>query len=419
MTVIAIVGCGIAGHEAALTARMTDLSARVKILTEEKHPLYSACVLADYVAGEIPRQRVLISRKQDYEEHRIELLLSQPVVDWFPDEGELQLNSGKLPYDKLVLATGSRPIIPKSPGMNKKGVFNFKTLKDAENIKRASGKSAVIVGTGPVGIEVAVSLRRKGWSVTLIELMGRVLPKVFDDPLADSLKKHLEAGGIQVFLEERLVEILGQKRVEAVQTDRRSIPADLVVLGLGMRPETELAKKGGLRLGPSGGILVDEGMNTSRPGVWACGDCVESMDRITGRKGLYMLWNNARLQERVAGANATDGERRYAGSFNLTTVNLFHDSAASVGVMAADLPDNEAQTFHQKGPRGELWLVLQNEQLVGVQALGRIERFGGLLGLLLRGENLREKLKEKPQSKGWQTWALRGVQRDLLRMLNT
>lgn len=418
MSVIAIVGSGIAGEEAANTARRTDPGARVLIVTEEPQPLYSACVLADYVAGEISRQRVLLRSQVDYKKAGIELLLSEKVLGWSPDHRILNLKEQDLSYDRLVLATGSRPFVPPLLGVEKEGVLPLKTLKDADLLRQARGKSAVVVGTGPVGIEAAIALKCKGWEVVMVELLDRILPRIFDAPLARSLKNRLEAEGIQVLLTERVIEILGGNGVEAVRTDLRTIPAELVLLVIGMKPEVELAEKGGLNLGRSGGIEIDDTLSTSFQGVWACGDCIESRDRITGKKGLFMLWNNARMQGKVAGGNAAGASHRYHGSLNVTTVPIFHETAASLGLLASDLQEGEAKSIHRKGPLGELWLVLQDDRLVGVQAIGRTERVGGLLGLLLKGGNLRWLTGEMAHKRKGDLWALRGVQRDLIRLIS-
>lgn len=417
-SLIVVVGCGIAGDQAAFSAKSADPEARIIIFTQEPQPLYSACVLADYVAGEIPKSRVLLRRPEDYESAGIELLLSKKVMDLSPDRRILHLEDGELSYDKLVLATGSHSFIPPLPGLDKKGVFTLKNLSDADLLREVTGRSAAVIGSGPVGIEAAVALRRRGFAVVLFELLDRVLPGLFDPPIAKSLQTLLVKEGIEVHTGERLLEILGDGRVKAIRTDKGRVPCDLVVLVIGMRPDVSLTKKGGIELGASGGIQVDDAMATSREGVWACGDCIESRDRITGRRGLNMLWHNARWQGNIAGANAGGERRLYSGSMNITTVNIFDSGAATVGALASDIPEDEAKVIHRKGPWGEFRLVLQGERLVGVQALGRIERVGGLLGILLRGGQIRETLERGHIHQGRELWALRGVQRELREILN-
>jgi len=412
---IVIVGNGIAGFEAAFAAKKAALDCRVSIVTREAHPLYSACVLADYVCREIERRKVFLCNPPDYARAGIDLSLSREITDWSPKDHLIRFDGGELPYDRLILATGSSPIVPRIPGVEKEGVLSLKTFEDAELLRAFSGKSVVVVGTGPVGIETAVAFRRLGWSVTLVELQDRVLPRMFDAPIAGSLRMRLEAKGVSVFLEEGVVEILGGKRVEGIRTDRRTLLADLVVLVVGMRPDTSLARKGELVIGPSGGIEADDSMQTSSPEVWACGDCVESRELLSGKRGLYMLWNNARAQGRIAGANAAGEQRQYPGSLNLTTVNVFGKTAASVGALAADFPGEQIGTLYRKGLQGEIGLVVRERCVVGVQALGETERVGGLLGAILRGEDLLKDLKAGSTSF---SWPLQGFRQDLIRLLD-
>ncbi len=415
--VIAVVGNGIAGDQAAIAAKRTNPDSRVVMLTAEPYPLYSACILADYVSGEIPRSRVFLRSEGDYARAGIELLLSRNVASWSPPDRLLHFDGRELSYDGLILATGSRPLVPPIPGVERSGVFALKSFEDAQRLRAVRGRSAVVVGAGPVGMEAAIAFRRLGWSVALVELMDRVLPRMLDMPLAGSVRKQFEAMGVPVYLGERVEEIAGDARVRAVHTDRRTLPADVVVLVIGMRPRIDLAREGDLLLGPAGGIQTDAHMATSFSGVWACGDCAESRDLISGENGLYMLWNNAKLQGETAGANAAGFPKCYPGSLNLTTVKLFDRAVASVGVRAADLPEGESKVLHRRSLDGELWLVFRGNGIAGVQALGNLDRVGGLTTLMLKGRNIAETIRRGPKaSEGWTLWPLHGLEKDLLRL---
>jgi NADH oxidase (H2O2-forming) len=384
------------------------------LVTEEPHPLYSACVLADYVCNGIPLEQVYLRGTEDYREMGIESLTGSPVETWSPEDRVLHMPDRELPYDKLILATGSRPFIPPLPGANLAGVIPLKTLEDAEKIRSTKGKSAVVVGSGPVGIESALALRELGWEVTIVELMERVLPRVFDEPIATMCVEHLQKAGVEVLIGEKVMEILGDTRVTGVRTDRRTIDAELAVMVVGMRPEVSLAKAAGLEIGPMGGIVVDDTMATSAPDVWACGDCVETEDRLTGKRGPYMLWNNARQQGRVAGSNAAGVACRYGGSLNITTVGFEDQSGASVGYIGADLPEDEIKIVHRTGHDGAMTLVLRDGKLVGAQVMGRTERIGPLMALILDGGDLKEITREpKTAKQAREGWQLRGLRREL------
>ena len=411
MTVIAVIGGGIAGNEAAISARRTDPKARIVMITEEEHPLYTACALADYVCGEMPRERLFLARSEDYAKNNIEARFSIRVSAWDPVAFTLVGNDIGIRYDKLILATGSRSFIPPIPGTKLEGVHTLKTLRDADLLRRQQGKHAVVVGSGPVGIEAAIALRQNGFQVTIIEQLNGVMPLLFDRELSAALGNRMSSRGIELCLGERALEISGVHKVEGVTTDQRSLPADAVVFAIGMRPEVELAKAGSVALGDHGGIKVDEWMQTNQVGVYACGDCVEFYSNTTRQSGLQMLWNNARIQGRIAGANAAGATMRYPGNIAITNVDVFDEPAAAVGLMSSRIPEDELKTLHRKGPSGELLLVLKQDRLCGVQAIGCTQRLGGLLGALIR----RDRLAGTPLYKkaGSHQWAIRSMSREL------
>jgi len=398
---IAVVGCGIAGDEAAFAARRADPTARVVVFTAELDPLISPCVLADYVAGEIPRQRTVLRRPGEYARAGIELRLNDPVRDWDPDRRELITDSGRFVFDRVVFATGSRAAFPDLPGVGLPGVLSLRTLGDADRMRTAPPGRAVVVGTGLVGVEAAWALRERGWDVTLVGRRHRVLPRLFDDPIAGRLAEALERMGIRLVLGESPVEVLGTTRAEGLRTERGTYPADLVVFGAGQRPQAELAAAGGVPLGPSGGIATDPSMATGLEGVYACGDCAETVDRLTGRRGVFMLWSNARLQGRVAGRAAAGVPARFPGSLGVSTVHAGDRAAASVGLPAAEHRDGSADLVHRVTPDGELSLVIRSGRVVGAQALGNTARLGGLLGAVLRHVQAEPLFRNPP------AWAVR------------
>ena len=415
---IVIVGCGIAGNEAAFTALKNNPDAEVTIITEESHTLYSACVLADYVAGKITRDHVFLKTVKDYKKTGISLLTNRQALSIDTDNHELILDNQKLKYDELILATGSKPFMPPISGKDKKGIYSLKTIDDADNILNIKGEHAVVIGSGPVGIEAAMGLKHIGYKVTLIELLSKVAPRLFDNNIANLIKDELQSNDIEVVLGEKVIEFIGNEAVYSVKTDKRELKADIAVLVAGMRPEVKLAEQAGIKLGNLGGIIVDEHLKTNVSNIWACGDCVESTDRITKKTGLYMLWNNARIQGRTAGANATGSSVKYPGSLNITNLHLFNGTSASAGLLFSDISDSKTKTINKSGHLGYFSLVLQNEKLVGVQAKGNTQRVAGLIGFLAKGGDLSSYLKEEITIEKSQTlWSLRTVKKELHKLL--
>lgn len=385
---VLILGSGIAGYSAFQAIRRADRDVRVTLLSEEADPTYSACVLAEYIAGEIPRERVFIKDRDGEERPQREWMLGRKANRIDPEKKRLELDHGEsLSFDKLVLATGSRTLVPKLPGIRKAGVYGLKTLADADRILHVPGTEAVVVGSGPVGLEVAVALRKRGWKVTVIELLETLLPRLFTPLHARMIQTLLEKQGVRILLGERVQKIVGKDRVEAVVTDRQTLPCQLVLLGMGMRPEVELAKHAGIRLGSTGGIFVDPFMKTSHEDVYACGDCVETVDRLSGTAGLHMLWGNAKIQGVVAGLNCLGLEKRYPGVLNLTTLKLYDTVAVSVGEVRPDRGSFQEIVKHQ-GERYVVRLVVRDDVIKGIQAVGRWIDVSIFLNMMLCGEKL-------------------------------
>lgn len=381
-----VVGNGVAGITAASTIRRLDRKAGITMISEEPHPAYSACVLSNYLSGGLEREKVFLKGFFDYLRENIELIAAQKVISLNIGGKEVGLRSRSISYDKLIIATGSKPAIPPIKGTDKEGTFTFKSLEDADKIYQWDGQTAVVVGSGPIGIEVSLALKEKGYQVFLVELLSRILPRVFDEYPASIIRDILEEGGIEVSTQERIVEILGSGRVEGVATDKRKIKCDTVILAAGMRPQVGLAE-GALRLGKLGGILVDDEMGTSVQDVYACGDCVETKDLISGRSALNLLWHNARQQGSVAGYNAVGIARNYLGSLNFTGVELFGTHAVSIGSTTGASQDGLEMI---EGKRGRHYqrLILSNGVLIGVQSIDWSENMGALLTAILRQEKV-------------------------------
>jgi NADH oxidase (H2O2-forming) len=317
-----IVGNGIAGLSAAHAIRKISGDASITIVSDEAEPAYSACVLADYLGEEIPRDKVFIKDFAEYARDGIQLVSSQKVTGVNIEDKRVILEKAHLVYDKLIIAAGSKPLIPTSAPAQKSGVFTFKSLSDADKLVRWKGRSAVIVGSGPIGLEAGMALKKRGYRVVVLELLPHILPKVFDAQPAARIKQILERNGVEVSEGERLVEILGTDSVSAVATDKRTIRCDTVIFAVGMVPRGSLVF-GKVKRGEYGGIAVNERMEASLEDVFACGDCVDAKDLITGCPVSSMLWHNARRQGEVAGSNAAGVPLEYSGSPNVTGLHLF------------------------------------------------------------------------------------------------
>jgi NADH oxidase (H2O2-forming) len=297
------------------------------------------------------------------------------------------LQAENIVYDKLIIATGSKPIIPPIKGINRKGVFTFKSIEDADGICTWEGCTAVVIGSGPIGVEASLALRRRGYQVFLIELLDRILPQIFDKYPASLIKDALENSGIDVGTQEKVVEILGGGKVEGVLSDRREIKCDTVILATGMRPEKGFVE-GILELGKLGGIKVNHRMSTNIQDVYACGDCAEALSLIDGQPILSLLWHNARQQGEVAGSNAAGIPRTYTGSLNITAVDVFGLKEVSIGSIGTSL-DSGLDIIEVRRNGGYRRLVLSNGVLVGIQSINWDEDLGLFLAAILRKEKVK------------------------------
>jgi NADH oxidase (H2O2-forming) len=379
-----IVGNGIAGISAAHAIRMIGSDALITIVSDEADPAYSACVLADYIGGELSRENVIIKDFSEYSRDRISLLSSQKVVGMSVDEKRVVLERESLPYDKLIIAAGSKPVIPDGITVDKSGIFTLKSLKDADKISRWKGHVAVVAGSGPIGLEAGMALKRRGYHVVILELLSHVLPRVFDEHPAAIIKSLLEQRGIEVLEREKLVEIMGRDSVSGVTTDKRTITCDTVVLATGMKPRGSWVI-GKVDIGKHGGILVSDTMATSLPDVFACGDCVDARDLVTGRSAPSMLWHNARRQGEVAGYNAAGVSVKYDGSLNVTGVTIFGTPAVSIGTGSTDGLSG-LEVIERKRDGAYQRVLLQHSEVIGAQSINWSEDMGRLLTSMVRKE---------------------------------
>ncbi len=253
------------------------------------------------------------------------------------DAGRVWLDNGQsLFFERLVLALGSRAV---QIGEHKQGAFVVKSLADADALIGHEGKKAVVVGSGAIGIEVAIALKKRGYEVEVLEALSRILPLGLDQKAAQRVQEVLRENGIDVAMNETAAVIMGDTKIEGVKTDRRELKCDTIVWAIGMKPNVDLARAAGIRVGPKGGIEVNSRMETSVPGVYACGDCIETNDLISGKTSLNLFWHNANRQGRVAGCNSVGFPSDYLGSENLLNLDVFGRHVVGFGLTVSALKE--------------------------------------------------------------------------------
>ena len=349
MTEVVVIGGSDAGISAALRAREVDPGSRLTVLVADAFPNYSICGLPFFLSGETPDWHALAHRSAgDIEAHGIDLCLEHRAAHIDPEARRVIVvgPSGQertLGYDELVLATGAVPVEPPIEGLHLPGVHVLHTMQHSFAVHRqlegGAVRSAVVIGAGYIGVEMADALTRRGIAVTVVEQLPSVLATV-DPQLGAVVAAELEAHGVTVATGTRVDRITKEDAVLRVIGDGGfEVPADLVLVVVGVRPDVELAQTAGVELGESGALRVDQRMQTTVPHIFAAGDCAHTWHRLLQRHAYLPLGTTSHKQGRVAGGNAVGGHSEYAGSLGTQVVKVFDLVVARTG-----LRDHEASS---------------------------------------------------------------------------
>jgi NADPH-dependent 2,4-dienoyl-CoA reductase/sulfur reductase-like enzyme len=324
---LVVVGGDAAGMSAASQARRRKGPSELEIVAFERgrHTSYSACGIPYWIAGDAAGPGALVARTaQEHRERHIDLRLGTEVVEIDPERGRVRSRDAAgheewTGYDHLVLATGAEPVRPPVPGIDAPGVHGVQTLDDGEavlrGLERPGVRRAVVVGGGYIGVEMAEAMLRRGLEVTLIDRNPQPMTTL-DPDMGRLVRAALEGLGVRVVSGAPVRAVLtgADGRVRAVATDTAEHRADVVVLGLGVRPQTGLAAAAGLPLGAHGGLLTDQAMRVrGSERVWAGGDCVEVLNLVSGEFQHIALGTHANKHGRVIGINIGGGYATFPG----------------------------------------------------------------------------------------------------------
>jgi nitrite reductase (NADH) large subunit len=361
----------IVGNGMAAMRLVDELSQRalgryaIAVVGDEPQLAYNRVLLSAVLAQEVSRSEIELKPVQWWRDSGVTLLFGQRATEIDRVTGRLRLaNGAKLPFSKLVLATGSRAIRLSAPGMDLPGVLTFRDLGDVGAIERAAsrGRKAVVIGGGLLGLEAAYGLAKAGSKVSVIHLMDRLMERQLDARAAAMLKCAIEAKGISVHLNAETVAIAGKKRAEAiVLKDGKTLEADLVIVAAGVRPNVELAHTANLDV--NRGILIDDHLKTSRPNIYAIGECAEH------RGVCYGLVEPAYEQARALAAHLTGEDISYPGSVLATNLKVSGVNVFSAGDFLG-APGTEQIVFSDPGLGTYKKLVISNGRLTGAVLFG-------------------------------------------------
>ena len=350
---VVVIGAVALGPKVACRLRRLDPEIEITLIDRDNLISYGGCGIPYYVGGDINDIEDLykttshaIRDQMFFQDCKgIKVLTSVEATEIQRKEKRVKIchrDTGEeqfLPYDKLVIATGAQAIRPPFPGADLDRVFTVSDLHDAETIKKlmTGGKvgKAVVIGAGAIGLEISEALTDLwGIETTLIEMEDQVLPTLLGKCIARITAKELERKGVELLLEEKVLEISKNTLTEQllVKTSRKTIEADIVVLSAGVRPNTALAREAGISVGRSGGISVDRRMRTSDPDIYAGGDCVELRNLISGENMLMALGSLANRQGRIIATNISGGQSHFTGTVGTFCVKVFDLGISKAGL---------------------------------------------------------------------------------------
>lgn len=397
---IVVIGANAAGAKAASKAKRTNPRAEVTLVDRGDFISYGACGIPYYVSDTVTELKELMSTpvgvvRDGHFFRKVKGIAVRTGTEAvrIDRKGKLvhlvERGSGAesvIPYDRLVLATGSSPVVPRFENGELANILTVKSIEDAERLKSCAvpGGSACIVGAGLIGLETAEALRQKGMRVTLVEMREQVLPGILDPELALLVQRELVRQGVTVRTGCRVTGFGGSGKVEQARVGAEELPAELVVIASGVTPNAALARDAGLKIGETGAIAVDPRQRTSDPDIYACGDCCESYHRVTRARVYVPLGSTANKQGRVAGINAAGGEANFSGIVGTSILRVFDMNAGRTGLSETEArllgydvetalsPAPDKPHFFPGAKPVLLKLVAERRtgQLLGLQAIG-------------------------------------------------
>ncbi|TVR91836.1 MAG: CoA-disulfide reductase [Spirochaetaceae bacterium] len=398
---IVIIGGVAAGATAAARARRQDETARITLIERGPYVSFANCGLPYRISGDIQKRSSLVLQTPEgfFSRYRVDVRLRTEataidrearVVKLTTTEEDGTVEQHELPYDALILAQGGSPIMPPIEGLDGPQVFRMWTIPDMdgvhERIEQATPATALVIGGGFIGLETAEAFIKRGLSTTVVEATQTLMPPA-DTEFGLRIAASLRAAGAQVITGLTVTKLhydAATGRGSAHLSDGQEIPADIVLVAAGVRPNTELAQSAGLEIGPSGGLVVDEQLRTADPAILAAGDMIELRRRVDGRQVRVPLAGPANRQGRIAAMNALGGSARYAGALGSSVFKVMDDTFAMTGLSEKAAReagfDTGAMIVHRGSHAGyypgamtlSLKLVYDkaNHRLLGAQAFG-------------------------------------------------
>ncbi|WP_047394521.1 FAD-dependent oxidoreductase [Cetobacterium sp. ZOR0034] len=363
---IVIVGGGVAALSAAKAARERSEDVRITILSNENEYPYYRTLLSEMIGESIERDKFLVKNEKWYEDKKIEVRLNTVVENIDHESKRLKTSKGIVQYDKLIIATGAKAMIPSIGNSHLKGIFTVRDKNDVDEIKNycIGKKKAVVIGGGVLGLESACGLQKLGLEVTVVEMMQRILPRQLDEDGSKIFEKCIEKSNVKLYKNSKAERFKGTNDVEGIYLDNGEfVKADIVIISSGITPNKELAQSADIKT--NRGIVVDEKMQTSKENIYACGDVAEYKGNIIG------LWQISSDQGKVAALNALGIDERYEDKIQPVTFEGMGTKIFSAGGVL-ETGDSVSETIFEELIYKKL--NFKNSQLMSGILIGDVEK---------------------------------------------
>ena len=382
-----IVGNGIAAQSAIKAIRENDQQNKIIVISDEPFVNYSRPLISYLLAKQVKRKNMPYYDEVFYKENKAELILGKKAVKIELQAHIVLLDNGKkVNFDKLLIANGGIPIIPKIKGIDSCGVFNLLKLSDAEGIsgyiRKNKVKKAVIIGGGLIGLKTTEALMKLDIEIAIVELADRILSASFNKEASSIIENALKKENCHLYFNNTVEEIKQENgRInEVILNDSRKILTDLVIVSIGVRPNEELVKNTVIK--HKNGIMVNRFMETNIRNIYAAGDCCLAKDLFSNKNRSIAIWPVAAKQGKYAGYNLSGKKKPYPGGFPMNSVELCGIPAISVGV--SNPPDMNYEIIDEIKPKKSIYrkMVIKDNQLKGFVLIGEIDRAGLYTGLI-------------------------------------
>ena len=371
-----IIGNAAAGIGTVEGIREYDKDGEILIISDEKYDTYSRPLISYWLKEAVTEENMRYRNADFYEKNNVKTMLDTKVIAIDPDKKEVVIEGGEnVPYDKLMVATGSKPFVPPMQGMEKIAKkFSFMKKDDAKAVKEAvfDGARVLIVGAGLIGLKAAEALEHYNAKMTVVDLANRILPSILDEAASEIMQKHIESKGVRVILNTSVSEF---SENSAKLSNGETVDFDMVILAVGVRPNVELIKEAGGNVGR--GIITDNRQQTSLKDIYAAGDCTESYDISIEANRILAILPNAHNQGVVAGKNMAGKEAYYLNAFPMNAIGFFGLHIITAGSYDGEPVVETDGTNYKK-------LVVKDKQLKGFILMGKYIKRAGIYTSLIR-----------------------------------